>query len=165
MVVGGIVVLASAALGGWLATAQGRPAFAALRQSRDQVIPGTLEYVLEPPPSGFDPVVTPARAVRVGAAATMPKDVDISLSLALVRNDLGGTGTAVGPAWVEVAHGVCFFTSKGALVSSARTGGNRNACTASNVWVQVVDATSGRTLLTTSGFDGTRSWRPSVGAT
>lgn len=162
---GGVVLLASAALGGWLATAQGRPAFAALRQSHDQVIPGTLEYVLEPPPGGFDPVVTPARALQVGAAATMPKNVDISLSLALVRNDLGGAGADTGPAWVEVAHGVCFFASKGALVSSARTGGNRNACTASNLWVQAVDATSGRTLLTTSGFDRAGSWQPAVGAT
>ena len=146
-----------AVLGLVAAACTGAP-FAELSQRSSQAIPGTLSASLEPP-GDADPRLDPAAAIGV---APLPDGADVDVSLARVRDELEGID--VGPAWVLVARGVCIREDKGELVSDARGAvpGDDLACTPSTFLVVAVDATSGASLFTISGYDETLMWAPDV---
>lgn len=126
----------------------------ALRQERRQSIPGTFGYDLMPA-SGFDPQADPELAYEeLPGAGTVP---DVALALARVSNELDGT--AWGPAWVYITHGLCYFTAKGDFASPARSGDD-DACTRNNMLVQVVDAGSGRFVAVFDAYDLRGNWLP-----
>lgn len=134
-----------------------------LRQSRAQGIPGTLGWVLEPPPDGYDPALTPARALRLGGDANVDRS-GVALTLASVRDRLAG-GPGLGTAWVVVNRRICVRSAKGDVVADAR-GNDPNdlGCTDNNLWVVAVGADDGRVLMSEPAFDPTGAWRPATGA-
>jgi hypothetical protein len=129
-----------------------------LRQRSSQPIPGTLSASLEPPGDGA-PRLDPQAAIR---SAPLPSGADVDVALARVRDGLEGLD--VGPAWVIVARGVCIREDKGELVSDARGAvpGDGLACTPATFLVVAVDATSGKSLFTITGYDESLRWRPDV---
>jgi hypothetical protein len=160
IVLGGATVLA---LGGamWLSTPDGGTTYPSLRQAGEELVPGTLDVYLEPAPASFSPRLTPAAAYDERAAPHARHDV--SMTLAFVRQGLPELGNVrrAGPAWVVVNHDVCYFTSKGDLISPARaTGGRRDGCTQKNLFLQVLDAGTGDQLFTVGGFDPSGRWAP-----
>lgn len=132
--------------------------YAELRQRSSQPIPGTLSASLEPPGEGA-PRLDPRAAIAV---APLPPGADTDVALARVRDGLEALD--VGPAWVIVARGVCIREDKGELVSDARGAvpGDGLACTPATFLVVAVDATSGESLFTITGYDETLRWRPDV---
>jgi hypothetical protein len=164
IVLGAAAVIA-AVVGAWLSAPDAGAAYASLRQSAGELVPGTLDVYLEPPPAGFSPRMTPNAAYGERAA---PREThDVSMTLALVRQGLPELGNVrrAGPAWVLVNHGVCYFTSKGDLISPARaSGGRRDGCTPKNLFLQVLDAQTGDQLFTVGGFDPSGRWSPQRGA-
>lgn len=161
--IGTLAVVAAAAVGIRLAVDEGGSTYPGLRQTRAQEIPGTLGWVLEPPPDGFDPALTPARALRLGGDANADR-TEITMSLASVRDRLRG-GPSIGTAWVVVNRSICVRTAKGELVSDAR-GDDPNdlGCTDKNLWVVAVGADDGRPMMSESAFDPTGTWAPLTGA-
>jgi hypothetical protein len=132
--------------------------YADLRQRSSQPIPGTLSASLEPP--GDDvPRLDPAAAI---ARAPLPAGADVDVALARVNDDL--EDVSVGPAWVLVARGVCIREDKGELVSDARGAvpGDGLACTPATFLLVAVDASSGESLFTITGYDESLRWRPDV---
>jgi hypothetical protein len=150
-----IVLLAVLAI---VVTACTETPYAELRQRSSQPIPGTLSASLEPP-GDVDPQLDPAAAIE---RAPLPDGADVEISLARVRDELEGVD--VGPAWVVVARGLCIREDKGELVSDARGAvpGDDLACTRSTFLVAAVDASSGASLFTITGYDETLTWRPNV---
>jgi hypothetical protein len=141
-----------------VATACTRSPYAELRQRSSQPIPGTLSASLEPP--GDDaPRLDPATAI---ARAPLPADAEVDVALARVRDEL--EDVSVGPAWVLVARGVCIREDKGELVSDARGAvpGDGLACTPATFLLVAVDASSGESLFTITGYDESLEWRPDV---
>ena len=149
----------SAIIAVWLATviagtacAREPDAYGPLRQKTTQPIPGTLSFVLEPVgdfrPS-FDPDAAYANLVELAPGR-------VTITLATVHDT--DFGTTWGPAWVLFARDVCFATSKGDIVSPARSG--NDACGDANLWVQVIDARDGRSLGSFTAYDGTTTWVP-----
>lgn len=132
--------------------------YARLRQRSSQPIPGTLSASLEPPGEA-DPHLDPSAAIE---RAPLPDGTDVEVSLARVRDELEGLN--VGPAWVVVARGVCIREDKGELVSDARGAvpGDGLACTPSTFLVVALDATTGTSLFTITGYDETLTWAPDV---
>jgi hypothetical protein len=130
-----------------------------LRQQSSQPIPGTLSATLEPP-GDADPELTPDAAVE---RAPLPAGTDVDLAFAMVEDGAGGV--SVGPAWVAVARGVCIREDKGELVSDAR-GNDPNdlECTRATFLLIALDASTGETLVTLTGYDETMSWAPDVEA-
>jgi hypothetical protein len=154
LAVAGAVALAVMAL-----PAGGPPSYERLRQARVQEIPGTLGYVLEPPPDDFEPLITPGRALRLGADQYVDRE-DLRMTLAIVRDVVAG-GPPMGTAWVIVNRHVCLRSAKGDLVSDAR-GNDPNdlGCTNENMWIVAVEADSGKLLMSESAFDPTSRWAP-----
>jgi hypothetical protein len=145
----------------WLSTTNHAAAYASLRLAREQLVPGTLDVFLEPAPPEYRPAVTPTAAYRSRASAHTSHDV--SVSLAMVRQGLPQVGPVrrAGPAWIVVNHDVCYFASKGDLISPARaSGGKRDGCTEKNLFIQVLDARTGDQLFTIGGFDTSGRWAP-----
>jgi len=132
--------------------------YADLRQRSSQPIPGTLSASLEPPGDGA-PRLDPAAAI---ARAPLPAGADVDVALARVSDDL--EDVSVGPAWVLVARGVCIREDKGELVSDARGAvpGDDLACTPATFLLVAVDASSGESLFTITGYDESLLWRPDV---
>jgi hypothetical protein len=132
--------------------AHGADTFGPLRQARVEPVPGTLSYELEPV-GDYRPQVAP-NADYTALARRTPGTVTVTL--ATVHDT--DFGTRWGPAWVFFARDVCFATSKGDVVSPARSG--NEACTDANMWVQAIDATSGATLGSFTAYDGSGRWVP-----
>ena len=126
--------------------------FEPLRQATVEAVPGTLSYELEPV-GDYRPEVAPD-ADYTALAKRTPGTVTVTL--ATVHDT--DFGTRWGPAWVFFARDVCFATSKGDVVSPARSG--NEACTDANMWVQAIDATSGKTLGSFTAYDGSERWTP-----
>jgi hypothetical protein len=132
--------------------AHGPDTFGPLRQATVESIPGTLSYELEPV-GDFRPQVNPDADYASFARRT---SAPVSVTLATVHDT--DFGTRWGPAWVFFVRNVCFATSKGDVVSPARSG--NDACTDANMWVQVIDATSGAALGSFTAYDGSERWLP-----
>ena len=130
----------------------GPDTFGALRQATVEAIPGTFSYELEPV-GGFRPEVAPDADYRSLARRTTGT---VMVTLATVHDT--DFGTVWGPAWVFFARDVCFATSKGDVVSPARSG--NDPCSDANMWVQVIDANSGATLGSFAAYDGSGRWVP-----
>jgi hypothetical protein len=130
----------------------GPDTFGALRQATVEAIPGTFSYELLPV-GGFRPEVAPDAEYDSLARRT---DGTVMVTLATVHDT--DFGTRWGPAWVFFARDVCFATSKGDVVSPARSG--NDPCSDANMWVQVIDANSGATLGSFAAYDGTGRWAP-----
>jgi hypothetical protein len=126
--------------------------FEPLRQATVEAVPGTLSYELEPV-GDYRPEVAPD-ADYTALAKRTPGTVTVTL--ATVHDT--DFGTRWGPAWVFFARDVCFATSKGDVVSPARSG--NEACTDANMWVQAIDATNGATLGSFTAYDGSERWTP-----
>jgi hypothetical protein len=149
---GAIIAILLTTLIAGTACARKPDAYGLLRQKTTQPIPGTLSFVLEPVgdfrPS-FDPDAAYANLVERAPGG-------VTITLATVHDS--DFGTTWGPAWVLFARDVCFANSKGDIVSPARSG--NDACSDSNLWVQVIDAGDGRSLGSFGAYDGTRTWVP-----
>jgi hypothetical protein len=126
--------------------------FGPLRQASVEAVPGTLSYELEPV-GDYRPQIAPDADYQ---ALVQRTHGPVTVTLATVHDT--DFGTRWGPAWVFFARDVCFATSKGDVVSPARSG--NEACTDANLWVQVIDATDGATLGTFTAYDGTERWLP-----
>jgi hypothetical protein len=140
--------------------------YAKLRLEKEQEIPGSLGVFLEPPPSGLDPSVSPERALKIAAGSTLPIP-DVQEALVAVPSATLGLGAAerVITAWALFARKVCYFASKGDLVSSARSASARKelpACTRHNLSVVLVDAITGKTLAAIRGYDLSGDWAPAI---
>ncbi len=159
----GLTVVAIAAVvagGAWLRLADGTPSYAAYRQARQQEVPGTLGVMLVPPPSGFDPAVTPERAYAV--VVTTPPPGGVVESLAVVsslyaKDDVTG--------WVIIGRGICDASSKGDVVSPGRADPTASGlpCTNSDLLMAVVDARTGLDVAVYRGYDVTGAWQPARG--
>ena len=130
----------------------GPDTFAALRQATVEAVPGTLGYELEPV-GDFRPEIAPDADYSALARRT---DGAVMVTLATVHDI--DYGTSWGPAWVFFARDVCYATSKGDLVSPTRSG--NDPCSDANMWVQVIDASSGASLGSFSAYDGSGRWLP-----
>jgi hypothetical protein len=150
-----IMAIAAMAVGavGWLVWPASADPFAALRQARDEPIPGALGYTLEPV-DDFRPSIDPSKAYLGLVGASSKRYV--SVTLAIVHDERGAT---YGPAWVYITRDLCYFEAKGDFVSvsRARIG---DGCAASNLLVQMVDAANGETLGVFPGFDVGGGWLP-----
>ena len=135
-----------------MACARERDPYGPLRQETNQPIPGTFSFVLEPV-GDFRPSFDPS-SVYTELLGRAPGEVTITL--ATVHDT--DFGTTWGPAWVLFARDVCFATSKGDVVSPARSG--NDACTDANLWVRVIDASDGRSLGSFTAYDTTATWMP-----
>ena len=149
---GAVIAIWSTMLVAGTACAHGPDPFGPLRQATVEAVPGTLSYELEPV-GDYRPQVAPD-ADYTALIRRTPGTV--TLTLATVHDT--DFGTRWGPAWVFFARDVCFATSKGDVVSPARSG--NDACTDANMWVQVIDATSGATLGSFTAYDGSERWMP-----
>jgi hypothetical protein len=127
-------------------------AYGPLRQETAQEIPGTFSFLLEPV-GDFRPSFDPAPAY---AELLERAPGGVTITLATVHDT--DFGTTWGPAWVLFARDVCFATSKGDVVSPARSG--NDPCGDANMWVRVIDASEGRSLGSFSAYDGTTTWVP-----
>jgi hypothetical protein len=155
------VAVAMAAAAAWMWWPERATAYASLRQSKQERVPGTLDVFLEPAPEDFTPVLSPAAAYRERAAAHDRHPV--SMTLAVVRQGFVEDGSLrrAAPAWVVVSRDVCYFANKGDLISPARASdGRRDGCTPKNLFFQVLDATTGKQLFTVAGFDPSGRWAP-----
>jgi hypothetical protein len=132
-----------------------------LRQRSSQAIPGTLSASLEPP-GDVEPRLDPVTAI---ARAPLPDGTEIEVSLARVHDEL--EQVSVGPAWVLVARGVCIREDKGELVSDARGAvpGDGLECTRATFLLVALDASTGASLFTITGYDESLSWHPDVADT
>jgi hypothetical protein len=149
---GAIIAILLATLIAGTACAREPDAYGPLRQETTQPIPGTLSFVLEPV-GDFRPSFGP-EAAYANLVERAPGEVTITL--AIVHD--ADFGTRWGPAWVLFARDVCFASSKGDIVSPARSG--NDACGDANLWVQVIDAGDGRSLGSFTAYDGTTAWLP-----
>jgi hypothetical protein len=126
--------------------------FGALRQSSVEAVPGTFSYELEPV-GGYRPQIAPDADYAALARRTSGT---VMVTLATVHDT--DFGTRWGPAWVFFVRDVCFATSKGDVVSPARSG--NDPCSDANMWVQVIDASDGASLGSFSAYDGSERWLP-----
>ncbi len=131
--------------------------YAGFRQARDQEIPGTFGYVLSAP-GDITPTIDPVSAY--GTLLGSRSDRDVALTLATVRND--ADGVRWGPAWVYLTRDLCYFSAKGDFVSPSRAGDD-DGCTADNLLVQVVDASSGDFVAAFDAYDPGKGWSPDRG--
>jgi hypothetical protein len=158
------VAVAMAAVALWTWWPERAIAYASLRQSTQERVPGTLDVYLEPPPAGFAPVLSPAAAYRERAAAHDRHPV--SMTLAVVRQGFAENGSLrrAAPSWVVISRDVCYFANKGDLISPSRASdGKSDGCTPKNLFFQVLDARTGTQLFTIAGFDPSGRWAPARG--
>jgi hypothetical protein len=151
-------LLVGLALTGLIVVTTDRPnPHAELRQVGRQEIPGALGYVLEPPPAGARPTLTPEEVRRRYPA----EGGDVQVAFASIRDTLGGAST--GPGWVLFARGVCLRNSKGELVSDARGNDPVNLdCTDATIWILSVDPETAEPLLALTAFDESGTFAPRV---
>lgn len=139
------------------------PSYASLRLAREEEIPGSLGFFLEPPPGGFDPAVSPEEAKKV-AAGSRPPPAGVLEALASVPSALLGTGDHGDVmVWAVAARGICYFDNKGDLVSSSRSAPRSEelpSCTRKNLSVVLVDARTGKALAAIRGYDLSGTWVP-----
>ena len=64
-----------------------------------------------------------------------------------------------GPSWVFFTNDLCYFTAKGDYVSPSRAG-EGDGCRPRNMFVQVVDATSGELRAVFEAYDADLTWLP-----
>jgi hypothetical protein len=159
------VVCVAGIVAGLMLLHETTPSYASLRLVREEQVPGSLGFVLEPPAGSFDPTVTPAAALRIAAgAAPPPRGVHVALA-SVPSALLGIAGDRDIPVWALVARKLCYFSSKGDLVSSARsspTAQELPGCTRKNLSVVLVDARTGEALAAVRGYDLTGAWEPST---
>ena len=150
-----VVVAAMVAVGGalWLAPWSGADPYRVFRQTTEQEIPGTFGYVLAPPEGEASADPSTAYTALPGAGDGR----DVAVTLATLRND--GDGRIWETSWIYFTHDLCYFTSKGDIVSPGRIG-RADACTKRNLHVQVVDAESGEMVAAFPAFDLARDWLP-----
>jgi hypothetical protein len=163
-----LIVLAGLATAWWLLVSRrSPPPYASLRLAREEEIPGSLGFLLEPPPPTFHPSISPQKARRIAARTSVPPG-EVHVVLASVPSvSLTGRGTGDVTVWVLVARGICYFASKGDLVSSARSSPASQElpdCTSRNLSAVLVDATTGKALAAVRGYDLSGTWRPPTGS-
>ncbi len=150
------VALAVAATGwGFLAARSSRPpSYAELRQTAVQQLPGSLGFEIAPPPDGFEPAVTPERARVQGTYGEEAYRTAV-LSLATARDVYEGIS---GPAWVVLTRGICIADFKGELVQASRHPNRQGICDERNLWFEMIDASTGESLMRTRGYDRDRTF-------
>ena len=138
------------------------PAYASMRVTRSQELPGTFGGSVDPPSRWFHPSVTPERALAIVQGQAVParaKEMLASIPPATLR----ATGGPSTPAWVIVTPGLCFSSNKGDLVSSSRRKPSSvSRCSDRNMWVVMVNAESGKMIGSMSAYDTTGSWEPAL---
>ena len=160
-----LVIVAAATLlagaGAWFLFLRA-PAYAAMRVTRTQEIPGTLGASIDPPPQGFDPAVSPQKAYEVAGGQAVRARATEMLA-AIPPATLRSTGGDAKPAWVLVTRSLCFASNKGDLVSSSRRDPSTvTRCTDNNLWVVMVDARTGKLMASLGAYDTTGSWSPAL---
>ena len=137
------------------------PSYPDLRQSAEEEVPGTWGLVLSPPPEDLDPAIAPDEARRL--AIRVETEGELFQTLATVPRAF--TGDELDPAaWVVFARNLCFASSKGDLVSSSRRDPEDvERCGDANLWIEIVDPMTGESLSSTSGYDQTEHWLPTMG--
>ena len=138
------------------------PAYASLRLAHTQELPGTFGASVEPASRWFDPSITPARALAIVEGQAVPEratEVLAGVPPETLRRSTGPTT----PAWIILTKGLCFASNKGDLVSSSRRDPSTvPRCSDRNMWVVMVDATTGRMIGSLGAYDATGSWSPAV---
>jgi len=136
--------------------------FPTLRQSRVEEVPGTFGLVLRPPPSGFNPNVSPAQALQI-ASQGQKAPGPVFLTLASVPGMYTGQ-TQDAPMWVIIVRNLCYPSQKGELVSSSRRKPQNRVsnCSMRNLWIQVENPTTGKRISVVAGFDPTATWQPAL---
>lgn len=154
-----VALTAAAALGWVLLGPGGGQAYPAMEQQRDEVVPGTLELHLQPPPAGFTTSVDPEEAFS--RAFVAPPRGATTRTLAILHDGLnpGVGGTAGRPAWIFFVRGVCYPQDKGDTVSPARSGMD-GPCGPEDLAVTTVDATGGDAVLSFTSVDFSEEWVP-----
>jgi hypothetical protein len=156
------IVCLLAALGSIATSCSGEPAYARLRQRAEEEVPGTWGLSLKPPPGDLDPAVGPRRAAAL--AFRIEPEGEVFETLALVPGSFVGSADDT-VAWVVFARNVCFAQSKGDLVSSSRRDPEDvDRCSASNVWVEMIDPMTGESLASLGAYDESGQWLPLRGA-
>jgi hypothetical protein len=138
------------------------PPYANLRQATEEEVPGTFGLLLKPPPPGFDPAISPVRAQEIasqGRKAPGP----VFFVLASVSGFYTGASTET-PQWLVIVRNLCYPGEKGELVSGSRHLGQTRNCSMSNLWIQLVDPTTGDRTSVLRGYDPTATWLPDTGA-
>jgi hypothetical protein len=165
LVVAGIVVLAVVAFAiGRRPKPAPAPTFPTLRQAQVEEVPGTFGLVLRPPPSSFNPNISPVQALQI-ASQGQKAPGPVFLTLASVPGMY--TGQAIDtPMWVIIVRNLCYPSQKGELVSSSRRKPQNRVsnCSMRNLWIQVEDPTTGKRVSVVAGFDPTANWQPTLGA-
>jgi hypothetical protein len=144
------------------AACSGGPAsYADQRQAAVEEVPGSWGLVLRPPPRELDPAIAPRQARRL--AIRVEAHGEVFQTLATVPRSFTGDERDRA-AWVVFARNLCFAQSKGDLVSSARRDPEDvERCSDANLWVEMVDPMTGESLSSTSAYDLTERWLPTVG--
>ena len=130
------------------------PPFEPLRQATRQEIPGAFGYDLVPV-GDFRPRVDPARIWPSLPGAGTGSDVSVTLAEVVHTTD----GVDWGPSWVFFTNDLCYFTAKGDYVSPSRAG-ESDGCRPRNMFVQVVDASSGELRAVFEAYDADLTWLP-----
>jgi hypothetical protein len=132
-----------------------------LRLSAEEEVPGTWGLVLRPPPGDLDPAIAPSEARRL--AIRIETDGELFQTLAVVPRSFTGDDQDRA-AWVVFARNLCFAQSKGDLVSSSRRDPEDvERCSDANLWIEMIDPMTGESLSSTSGYDETGRWVPTMG--
>ena len=144
---------------GWVLLGGGSAeAYPTMAQARDEVVPGTLELHLAPPPEGFTTTVSPEEAFS--RAFEAPPRGATTRTLAVVRDALNPSGGTNGsPAWVFFVRGVCYPQDKGDTVSAARSGLD-GPCGQDDLAITTVDAAGGDEVLSFTAVDFSEEWFP-----
>lgn len=124
-----------------------------LRQATRQEIPGAFGYDLVPV-GDFRPSIGPSRIWPGLPGAGTGTEVSVTLA-EVVHTD----GVDWGPSWVFFTNDLCYFTAKGDYVSPSRAG-ESDGCRPRNMFVQVVDATSGELRAVFEAYDADLTWLP-----
>jgi hypothetical protein len=130
------------------------PPYEALHQAARQEIPGTFGYGLVPV-GDFQPTVDPSRIWPGLPGAGTGTDVSVTLAEVVHTTD----DVDWGPSWVFFTNDLCYFTAKGDYVSPSRAGED-DGCRPRNMFVQVVDATSGELRAVFEAYDADLTWLP-----
>ena len=111
-------------------------------------------FEIAPPPDGFEPAVTPERARVQGTYGEEAYRTAV-LSLATARDVYEGIS---GPAWVVLTRGICIADFKGELVQASRHPNRQGICDERNLWFEMIDASTGESLMRTRGYDRDRTF-------
>ena len=163
MLVVAIAALVAASIVLWASRPPRPPAYAALRQSRIEDVPGSFGLTMKPPPGGFDPAISPGQALQIasqGREAPGP----VFLTLASVPGFFTGSSDD-SPQWLIIVRNLCYPAEKGELVSSSRRPPQNQGskCSMRNLWIQIVNPTSGDRTAVVSAYDPTAAWVPATG--